>query len=56
MAGLVCGGLETANERDSGVEVVHGCLTEGGNSILRVFSWELLKLKLQDNKRVSLAS
>ena len=43
------GGLETANECDSGVEVVHGCLTEGGNSILRVFSRELLKLKLQDN-------
>ena len=35
----MCGGLETANERDSEVEVVHGCLTEGGNSILRVFSF-----------------
>ena len=45
----MCGDLETVNERDLGVEVVHGCLTEGGNSILRVFSWELLKLKLQDN-------
>ena len=45
----MCGGLKTANERDSGVEVAHGSLTEGGNSILRVFSWELLKLKLQDN-------
>ena len=43
---FTCGGLETANERDSGVEVVHGCLTEGGDSILRVFSWELEKLKL----------
>ena len=42
---LTCGGLETANERDSGVEVVRGCLTEGGDSILRVFPWELLKLK-----------
>ena len=39
---LMCGGLETANERDSGIKVVHGCLTEGGNSILGVFSWELL--------------
>ena len=28
----MCGGLETASERDSGVEVVHGCLTEGGNA------------------------
>ena len=47
-------GLETAaNERDSGVEVVRRCLTEGGDSILRIFSWELLKLKLQDNQRVS---
>ena len=45
---LTCGGLETANERDLGVEVVHGCLAEGGDSILRVFSWELLKMKLQD--------
>ena len=45
----MCGGLETANERNSGVEVVHGCLTEGGDSIVRVFSWELEKLKLQDN-------
>ena len=43
------GGLDMANERDSRVEVVHGCLTEGGNSIPRVFSWELLKMKLQGN-------
>ena len=43
----MCGGLDTANERNLGVEVVHdGGLTEGGDSILRVFSWELLKLKL----------
>ena len=46
---LMCGGLETANERDLGVEVVYGYLTEGGNSFLRVFSWDLLKMKLQDN-------
>ena len=45
----MCGGLETTTERDSGVKVVRGCLTEGGDSILRVLSWELLKLKLQDN-------
>ena len=36
------------NEQDSGVEVVHGCLTEGGDSILSVFSWEPLRTKLQD--------
>ena len=45
---LTCGGLETTKERDLGVEVVRGCLAEGDDSILRVFSWELLKLKLQD--------
>ena len=33
----MCGGLETANERDLGVEVVHGCFAEGDDSILRVF-------------------
>ena len=27
-----------ANERDSGVEVVHGCFSEGGDSILSDFS------------------
>ena len=37
-----------ANEHNLGVEVVHGCLAEEDDSILRVFSWELLKLKLQD--------
>ena len=26
--------LVTANERDSGVAVVHGCFPEGGDSIL----------------------
>ena len=29
-----CGGQEKMNEHDSGVEVVCGCLTEGGDSIL----------------------
>ena len=38
-----------ANERDSGVAVVHGCFSEGGDSILSVFSWEPLRPKLQDN-------
>ena len=28
------------NERNSGVEVVHGCLTEGGDSILGAFFCE----------------
>ena len=28
------GGLEMANELDSGVDVVHGYYTEGGDSIL----------------------
>ena len=37
------------NEQNSGVEVVRGCLTEGGDSILSAFSWEPLRAKLQDN-------
>ena len=28
---------EKINEQDSGVEIVHGCLTEGGDSILGAF-------------------
>ena len=36
------------NEQDSGVEVVHGCLTEGGDSILAAFFFEPLRAKLQD--------
>ena len=39
----------TANERDSRVSVVHGRLSEGGDSILSAFSWEPLRAKLQDN-------
>ena len=39
-----------ANERDSRViAVVHGCFTEGGDSILSAFNWEPLPAKLQDN-------
>ena len=30
----------TTKEQDSGVEVVSGCFTERGDSILSVFSWE----------------
>ena len=36
------------NKQDSGVEVVRGCLTERGNSILGVFFRESLRAKLQD--------
>ena len=36
------------NEQDSGVEIVHGCLTEGGDSILGAFVCEPLRAKLQD--------
>ena len=36
-------GLVTANERHSGVDVVHGCFMEGGDSNLSV---ELLRAKL----------
>ena len=39
----------TANERDPRVAVVHGCHSEGGDSILSAFSWEPLGAKLQDN-------
>ena len=31
-------------------------VTDGGDFILSAFSWEPLPAKLQDNKRVSLAS
>ena len=39
----------TANERDPRVVDVHGCFSEGGDSILGAFSWEPLRAKLQDN-------
>ena len=35
------------NEQDSGVEIVRGCLTEGGGSILGAFFCKLLRAKLQ---------
>ena len=39
----------TANKRDSMVAIVHGCFSEGGDSTLSAFSWETLRVKLQDN-------
>ena len=36
------------NELDSGVDVVNGCLTEGGDSILGAFFCEPLRAKQQD--------
>ena len=39
----------TANEQGSEVVTVHGCFSEGGDSILSAFSWEPLRVKLQDN-------
>ena len=33
----MCGGQDKMNEQDLGVEVVHGCLTEGSDSILSAF-------------------
>ena len=36
------------NKQDSGVEIVRGCLTEGGDSILGTFVCETLRAKLQD--------
>ena len=35
-------------EQDSGVEIVRGSLTEGGDSILAAFFCEPLRAKLQD--------
>ena len=36
------------NEQDSAVQVVRGCLTEGGDSILGAFFCEPLQAKLQN--------
>ena len=36
------------NEKQSGVEVVHGCLTEEGDTILGAFFCEPLRAMLQD--------
>ena len=43
-------------ERDPRVAVVHGCHSKGGDSILSAFSWEPLRVWLQDNQILSLAS
>ena len=39
----------TINEQDLRVAVVHRSVSERGDSILSVFSWEPLRVKLQDN-------
>ena len=44
---FTCGSPVMAKELDSGVDVMQGSFMEGGNSILGVFSWELLRAKLQ---------
>ena len=43
----MCGIPVMAKELDLGADVMHGCFTEGGDSILGIFSWELLRVKLQ---------
>ena len=43
----MCGSPVTAEELDLAFDVMHGCFTEGDDSILGVFSWELLRAKLQ---------
>ena len=35
---LMCDGLMTANEQDSGVAVAHWCFPEKGDSILSILS------------------
>ena len=47
---ITCGGYETyaAKEPDLGIEIVHGCFTKRGNSILSVFGGKLLRVKLQN--------
>ena len=42
----MCVGQETTEELDSGIEIVHGCFIERGDSILSVFGSELLRAKL----------
>ena len=40
----------TANKRDSGVNIVHGCFPEKGNSIVSVFFWEPLPAKWKPDR------
>ena len=42
----MCVDQETAKELDSGIEIVLGCFTERGDSILSIFSGEQLRVKL----------
>ena len=37
-----CVSRETAKEPDAGIEIIHECFAERGNSILSVFGGELL--------------
>ena len=46
MPEVTCCGLVMANEQDSRVAVVHGCFSEGGDSVLSVFSLKRLDAKL----------
>ena len=46
----------TANEQDSRIAVVHGCLLERGDSIVSTFSWESLRAKLHDKEFLWLAN
>ena len=39
----------TAKEQEVRVDVVHGCFSEGRDSILSALSLEALRAKLQDN-------
>ena len=43
---LTLGGSKATKEQRSGFEVVHDCFTEGGDSVVGVFSLELLRAKL----------
>ena len=45
---ILCGSFETSNEHDSKITFVHGCLPEGGDSILGACICEPLRVKLQD--------
>lgn len=45
---LSCGGQETARELDSVIEIVLGCFTEKGSSVLSVSYCELLQVKLEN--------
>ena len=50
---LTFGGLVTVKEHNSKVTVVHGCFTEGGDSILGQFFCDPLRINLQDELATS---